>query len=84
MEVCHKVEPFTIREQKNVHVASPKSKVQQRIYTKKWFSLIVEVQNFFELRIAAVRVIERAFFTQFRWVELLYEASHPTSSFTCY
>ena len=47
MEVCHKVKPFTIREQKKVRVASPKSKVQQRINTKKklilwlWKSKIV-------------------------------------------
>ena len=35
VEVCHKVKPFTIREQKKVRVASPKSKVQQRINTQK-------------------------------------------------
>ena len=55
VEVCHKVKPFTIREQKMLRVAPPKSKVQQRINTKMttnlrlWLSKLL--MNFYKLTI---------------------------------
>jgi len=55
VEVCHKVKPFTIREQKMLRVAPPKSKVQQRINTKMttnlrlWLSKLL--MNFHKLTI---------------------------------
>ena len=42
-----KSSPLLIRELKKLRVASPKSKVQQRINTKKIKTLVVEVQNCF-------------------------------------
>ena len=55
MKVCHKVKPFTIREQKMLRVAPPKSKVQQRVNTKMktnlrlWLSKLL--MNFYKLTI---------------------------------
>ena len=55
VEVCHKVKPFTIREQKMLRVAPPKSKVQQRVNTKMktnlrlWLSKLL--MNFHKLTI---------------------------------
>ena len=49
VEVCHKVKPFTIREQKRCVLPLQSQKFNKESTRKKWFSLIVEVQNVFEL-----------------------------------
>ena len=55
VKVCHKVKPFTIREQKMLRVAPPMSKVQQRVNTKMktnlrlWLSKLL--MNFYKLTI---------------------------------